>query len=596
MRSRQHYQGKYTCYNSYSVTSELRAGTILTFANLPSSFPATIGAEEITQVVSTYLKEKNGAVNNEIIQFELTFGVIDTEASVLSQFTQQTDVFMPQDSAEIPKYQYVDSVGSVFVPDMNTPTFTSWDASNFYYSTNGILPPTGGGFEIRYSDSGWGCEDGKNLAGRTSSTTFSLPRNARSEIIYIKAYDARNLLTYSEDLTQWTATNATVANALDYNPDGDKSSISTVNASASASVVRATGNNCTAADVYTLSWWLKGTKGNTVSVVLGNLNTADNTSQAVTFTGKWQRVVVSHTLAATTTDKVSVKVTSGAQSFQATRGMVELGSTPTVYCKTLSTPYGSLSRFASGIHVAWALPPAQPTAVIVASDPTKPLVNITLPNNLENVWGVEIRDSDNSTVLYNSKITSAGDTLSYTYANTSNKRALSFYVYTYNMLSPPDYSSAYNATLSLTGGTISGLAVNDANQNLTWTLTEATGMTGSTSNTTVEIASDAGFTSNYTKVSIQAQTLALSPQDFFSTRYFRVTPYDGLGAGTGETISHSYTPSAVTSLTVSQVVSVAPPATPTTPPTVPAAFVTVAADYQSTSFTNFAQNKERYTP
>src|SRR6185437_11751492 len=139
----QHYEGKYTCYNQFSVTAELMSGTILTFTNLPSGMPS-VQAELITKVVSTYLSQVKGNVK-EYIQFDITFGQLVTTAGVLAQFAQQTDVFQPQDTAQIPLAIDISTIGLSTVADVQSPTFVSWDTDNFYYNTN-VAAPSGGGF------------------------------------------------------------------------------------------------------------------------------------------------------------------------------------------------------------------------------------------------------------------------------------------------------------------------------------------------------------------------------------------------------------------------------------------------------------------
>ncbi len=54
----------------------------------------------------------------------------------------------------------------------------------------GCAPPAGGGFEVRRSDAAWGPGNDRNLAGRFTTQTFSLPRLTRVQTYCLRQYDA----------------------------------------------------------------------------------------------------------------------------------------------------------------------------------------------------------------------------------------------------------------------------------------------------------------------------------------------------------------------------------------------------------------------
>jgi len=54
----------------------------------------------------------------------------------------------------------------------------------------GVAAPSGGGFEVRRSDFGWGGGNDRNLIGRFTSQTFSVARLARVQTFHVKQYDA----------------------------------------------------------------------------------------------------------------------------------------------------------------------------------------------------------------------------------------------------------------------------------------------------------------------------------------------------------------------------------------------------------------------
>jgi len=54
----------------------------------------------------------------------------------------------------------------------------------------GLTPETSGGIEVRRSDVGWGPDNDRNLVGRFTTRSFSLPRLARVQDYFLRLYDA----------------------------------------------------------------------------------------------------------------------------------------------------------------------------------------------------------------------------------------------------------------------------------------------------------------------------------------------------------------------------------------------------------------------
>jgi hypothetical protein len=463
-----------------------------------------------------------------------------------------------------------------------------------------------GGFEVRYTDESWGSDAGKNLVTRTtgSTQTFAVPRNTRGKVCFAKAFDMRNKLLWSEDITNaaWQKLNGvpapTVANATALNPDGDMSQISTVtfSAASTAEVFQNSVWPCTGATaVFSVS--LKGTAGQKVRVRLEcEASPFSGTNVDVTFTGQWQRVSVSTTGAGTQLGTffpiISNAVDSLAKSFQMTRASLEINTTSeTVYCKTNGTAYGAVSQFASGVKVGFPLIPATPSATINASDPLHPIVNVGLPVVMADVWGIEIRASNNSTVLYHRDLTDSGYLAAVIADNSVAKsRSLSYFVYTYNLLG--EYSTAFNVTASLPAPSASSVTTDEATMRVKWNMT----FTLPIVQTLFEIATDSGYTNiiysdNGSGVS---GTLLLGPADFFPQRYFRVTPYDALGAGTAATGNHIYSPTGVVEFNGNEVAVIPAPATPTTDPVVPTPLSDYPRDIIDNGWGNYKNNRYRY--
>ena len=56
----------------------------------------------------------------------------------------------------------------------------------------GQTPPVTTVAEVRWSDAGWGPDNDRNLVGRFTSQTFTIPCLARVQNCYLRQYDASN--------------------------------------------------------------------------------------------------------------------------------------------------------------------------------------------------------------------------------------------------------------------------------------------------------------------------------------------------------------------------------------------------------------------
>ena len=62
----------------------------------------------------------------------------------------------------------------------------------------GVDPQPGGGFEVRYSDSGWDPAIDRNLAGRFTTRVFTIPRLSRVQSYFMRQYDNASPVKYSK--------------------------------------------------------------------------------------------------------------------------------------------------------------------------------------------------------------------------------------------------------------------------------------------------------------------------------------------------------------------------------------------------------------
>ena len=80
-------------------------------------------------------------------------------------------------------------VENIYLANLTGATITQVTSTTISIDA-GTNAPSGGGFEVRWSDDGWGTTNDRNLVGRFSSRTFTLPRLSKSQTCYLRQYDA----------------------------------------------------------------------------------------------------------------------------------------------------------------------------------------------------------------------------------------------------------------------------------------------------------------------------------------------------------------------------------------------------------------------
>lgn len=91
-------------------------------------------------------------------------------------------------------------IGATYIADLTNAAITQVNSTTLNVDA-GTAPPSGGGIEVRWSDSGWGPGNDRNLVGRFSSQTFTVPRLAQVQDCYLRQYDASALPKYSRYTT-----------------------------------------------------------------------------------------------------------------------------------------------------------------------------------------------------------------------------------------------------------------------------------------------------------------------------------------------------------------------------------------------------------
>jgi hypothetical protein len=110
------------------------------------------------------------------------------------------------DAAETNSFQFeqgslrdlVDAVipGASYIANIPDAEITSITSTTVVVDA-GIAPPAGGGIEVRRSDGSWDPDSDRNLVGRFTTQSFTVPRLARVQTYYLKQFDGSTPRKYS---------------------------------------------------------------------------------------------------------------------------------------------------------------------------------------------------------------------------------------------------------------------------------------------------------------------------------------------------------------------------------------------------------------
>ncbi len=82
-----------------------------------------------------------------------------------------------------------DEVSSAYLVALTGAAITTITSTTVSIDT-GSAPIAGGGFEVRWSDTGWGQANDRNLVGRFGTQTFTVPRLSKAQGYFLRQYDA----------------------------------------------------------------------------------------------------------------------------------------------------------------------------------------------------------------------------------------------------------------------------------------------------------------------------------------------------------------------------------------------------------------------
>src|SRR5881394_4109013 len=178
------YQGKYQTWSDFlpGGAQDVFPGDALA-VNLPSqsaSFQAIVDEETI--VVKDLAEDHS--------QYEI--GFVDATAEALSfEFeSAKTAAALNVNPMTIAQ------VGSTTLPDLTSAAIAQVSSTTATIDA-GAAALSGGGFEIRWSDAGWGPNNDQNLAGRFTAQTFTLPRLGKAQDYYLRQFDGSTPPKYS---------------------------------------------------------------------------------------------------------------------------------------------------------------------------------------------------------------------------------------------------------------------------------------------------------------------------------------------------------------------------------------------------------------
>lgn len=107
-------------------------------------------------------------------------------AQPLAREDAATGSFVPMQ--DLPVRLALGDAGSYYLPSLTNAQLTQVSSTTVQVDA-GMALPSGCGVEVRAHDFGWGAANDRNLLGRYSARTFSLPRLARTQTYFLRMYD-----------------------------------------------------------------------------------------------------------------------------------------------------------------------------------------------------------------------------------------------------------------------------------------------------------------------------------------------------------------------------------------------------------------------
>jgi hypothetical protein len=252
------------------------------------------------------------------------------------------------------------------------------------------------------------------------------------------------------------------------------------------------------------------------------------------------------------------------------------------------------SRVSRVLRVVYPLVPSTPSVTVDITDVFHPLLTFSILGDVRNVAGIEIRDSDNATVLLQRRYFSTAD-LQWAFDNSTLKqRNFTWYLYTFDL--QWEYSLAAVLTFSIPAPAVS-LSFDAPGQAVVGALTA-----GSSETIEYQVFKDVSLTmlsasgtqaSNTDANGAAVNRFLLTVEDVVQERWLRARGADALGQGSwSSTLYHLYVTTGVNSFdNTNNLESVALPPTPDTPPTYGAPFDDIAPELVDYGFGKYQKRQ-----
>jgi hypothetical protein len=143
---------------------------------------------------------------NRNANFSATIKGVSVEIVDLFDDRRFYQVTFANDAAESDSFQFqqgsvrevLDAVtpGTSYIANMPDAEITSITSTTVVIDA-GLAPPLSGGFEVRRSDGSWNRDSDRNLVGRFTTQSFTVPRLARVQTYYIRQFDGSTPRKYS---------------------------------------------------------------------------------------------------------------------------------------------------------------------------------------------------------------------------------------------------------------------------------------------------------------------------------------------------------------------------------------------------------------
>ena len=145
------------------------------------------GGEAVNGLVRS-ITIKDGLAAPEVVSYKLTFaGEWADGLGVKTSETVAADAILPQTAQSGP---------GLFLASLQRLTLVSASSAVLQIDA-GLDPPSGGGFEVRRRDGGFGAGVDQDLVLRSPVRAFSIPRAAQVEQYFVRMYDGSTPAVYS---------------------------------------------------------------------------------------------------------------------------------------------------------------------------------------------------------------------------------------------------------------------------------------------------------------------------------------------------------------------------------------------------------------